>query len=94
MSHLPFASDYVYLPRSIMLLLVHYPSKRAPTRISDSVRARRRHPYGYVRRALSRDRLALVTIDGAGRAVHRTGPAEFLAAVQPFLRRILATSAT
>jgi esterase len=37
---------------------------------------------------------ALVTIDGAGHAVHRTRPAEFLAAVQPFLRRILATSAT
>jgi pimeloyl-ACP methyl ester carboxylesterase len=31
----------------------------------------------------------LVTIEGAGHAVHRTRPAEFLATVEPFLQRIL-----
>ena len=30
----------------------------------------------------------LVTIEGAGHAVHRTRPAEFLGAVRPFLQRI------
>jgi esterase len=35
----------------------------------------------------------LVTIEGAGHAVHQTRPTEFLAAVQPFLRRILIESA-
>jgi esterase len=32
----------------------------------------------------------LVTIEGAGHAVHRTRPAEFLSAVRPFLQRIRA----
>lgn len=32
---------------------------------------------------------ALVTIEGAGRAVHRIRPAEFLATVRPFLQRII-----
>jgi len=31
----------------------------------------------------------LVTIEGAGHAVHRTRPAEFLATTRPFLSRIL-----
>jgi esterase len=35
----------------------------------------------------------LVTIEGAGHVVHRTRPAGFIAAVRPFLRRILASSA-
>jgi esterase len=34
----------------------------------------------------------LVTIEGAGHAVHRTRPAEFLAAARPFLQRILTAS--
>jgi esterase len=36
---------------------------------------------------------ALVTIEGAGHTVHQSRPGEFLAAVGPFLRRILAASA-
>jgi pimeloyl-ACP methyl ester carboxylesterase len=35
----------------------------------------------------------LVTIEGAGHAVHRTRPTEFLATATPFLRRILPASA-
>jgi esterase len=35
----------------------------------------------------------LVTIEGAGHAVHRTRPAEFLATTRPFLRRIRTASA-
>jgi esterase len=35
----------------------------------------------------------LVTIEGAGHAVHRTRPAEFLATIKPFLRRIHTTPA-
>jgi esterase len=35
----------------------------------------------------------LVTIEGAGHAVHRTRPAEFLATASPFLRRILSAPA-
>jgi pimeloyl-ACP methyl ester carboxylesterase len=35
----------------------------------------------------------LVTIEGAGHAVHQTRPREFLAAVRPFLRRILTARA-
>lgn len=35
----------------------------------------------------------LVTIEGAGHSVHQTRPAEFLAAVRPFLHRILTDSA-
>lgn len=35
----------------------------------------------------------LVTIEGAGHAVHLTRPAEFLAATRPFLRRIRTGSA-
>lgn len=35
----------------------------------------------------------LVTIEGAGHSVHQTKPAEFLAAVTPFLRQILMDSA-
>ncbi len=35
----------------------------------------------------------MVTIEGAGHVVHRTRPVEFLAAVQPFLRRVLAAFA-
>jgi pimeloyl-ACP methyl ester carboxylesterase len=33
----------------------------------------------------------LVTIEGAGHAVHRNRPAEFLATVRPFLQRIRTT---
>ena len=36
----------------------------------------------------------LVTIKSAGHAVHRTRPTEFLAAVRPFLHRVLAASVT
>jgi esterase len=35
----------------------------------------------------------LVTIEGAGHAVHQTRPREFLAAVRPFLRRVLTACA-
>ena len=34
----------------------------------------------------------MVTIEGAGHVVHNAKPSEFLAAVQPFLRRILSGS--
>jgi len=34
----------------------------------------------------------LVTVEGAGHAVHRTRPAEFLRAIEPFLRARLATT--